>query len=73
MMCDKKKNMIRSYYADGAVHTDDAQESFNDQVLSHLVAAKRHLDKKPLSFSLLCICCSVPANRSCSHRDSRVA
>lgn len=38
--------MIRSYYADCAVHTDDAQESFNDQVLLHLVAAKRHLDKK---------------------------
>lgn len=73
---DDKKNydMIRNYYADCAVHTEDALEFFNVQVLLHLLTAERHLDKRPLSFSLsVYLPQYVLPNCLCSRRNSGVA
>ncbi len=58
--------MIRDYSADCALHTEDAQDFFNAQVLLHLHTAERHLDKMPLSFSFLCICRSVCFQTVCA-------
>lgn len=62
--------MIRKNFADYAVKMNLFFHCSCSFLLLFLTAEK-HLDKIPLSFTALCICCRVFPNCSCSHRNCR--